>query len=91
MTGTFPLIFRLDINQNGGGELADFIPYSDHYKMDEEQRLANPTYCPDTHPFLCNKNSKANGYCRRTENQCLASNIQDLDNRIPLKYKLKIE
>jgi len=87
MTGTLPLVFRLDTNQNGGGQFAEFIPYSDHYKMDEEERLVKTTYCPDTHPFLCNKNSKANGYCRRTETQCLASNVKDSNNRIPLQYK----
>ena len=57
-------------HQNGGANLADFLPYSDHDKMSEESKLKNPRYCPDLFPFLCNNNSVARGKCRKLENEC---------------------
>ena len=73
----------------GGGNLAEFIPYSDHYKMEEEGKIAKPLYCPDTHPFLCNQKSKATGLCRRTEHECNRSVIPNDTNRVVLEYKLQ--
>ena len=67
----------LKYQQNGG---AKFIPYEDHALMKEEDRKANPIYCPDTHPFLCNNNTS----CRRSK---IDSNKNMLDERKPIEYK----
>ena len=39
MNNLIELKYYLDFNQSGGSKLADFIPYSDHYKMSEEEKL----------------------------------------------------
>ena len=75
--------------KGGSADLAEFIPYSDHYKMTEEKRIAKPLYCPDTHPFLCNDNSNANGLCRRTEIQCNRATIPNDRDRVAVKYMNK--
>ena len=69
--------YKIDytIHQNGGHNLADFLPYSDHDKMSEESKLKYPRYCPDLFPFLCNNNSIARGKCRKLENECNKDNI----------------
>ena len=73
----------------GGRDLAEFIPYSYHYKMKEDERIAKPLYCPDTHPFLCNEKSNATGLCRRSEIQCTMTVIPNDPNRVVLEYKLQ--
>jgi len=87
MNNLIPLKYCL-VSQKGGAKLAEFIPYSDHYKMSEEERIAKPLYCPDTHPFLCNEKSNSTGLCRRSENQCNQTIIPNDPNRVPLKYNL---
>lgn len=74
-------------NQNGGGELADFMPYSDHYKMDSEEKINNPYYCPDLFPFLCKDNTNAAGLCRKAENECKRKSIIGVPNKVKIKYE----
>lgn len=73
--------------QEGGGKLADFIPYEEHHLMKEEKKT--PIYCPDTHPFLCNKTSIVSGLCRRREVDCNITKIINEPNRFPIEYKRK--
>ena len=87
MSNLINLKFYLNDNQNGGGELADFMPYSDHYKMKEETKLDNPYYCPDLFPFLCKNTSNAAGLCRRTENECNRTLIAGVPNKVRIKYE----
>jgi len=89
MNNLIELKYYLDFNQNGGTKLADFIPYSDHNKMSEEEKIKNPYYCPDMFPFLCNNNSNAAGLCRKLENECNKINIIDQPNKFPIKYQSK--
>ena len=72
----------------GGSNLADFLPYSDHYKMSDESKINNPKYCPDLFPFLCNKNSVADGKCRKLESDCNKKNIKGEKNIDHLVYKI---
>ena len=65
--------------------LADFIPYSDHEKLSEEKKP--DYYCPDMFPFLCKKDTKANGLCRRTIYECNFKEIASVPNKLPIKYK----
>ena len=89
MNNLIELKYYLDFNQSGGSKLADFIPYSDHYKMSEEEKLKNPYYCPDMFPFLCNNNSNATGLCRRLESDCNKNVIPGQPNKLPIKYQSK--
>ncbi len=75
--------------QTGGGkeDIAEFIPYSDHYKMSEEYKIKNPKYCPDLFPFLCNKNSTAQGKCRKQKNDCTKKIIKGEKDINYLLYK----
>ncbi len=81
------LKFCLNSNQKGGSQLADFIPYSDHDKMSEDEKIKNPKYCPDMFPFLCNINSNANGFCRKIESDCNRTIIPGEPEKVPLTYK----
>ena len=89
MNNLIELKYYLGFNLSGGSKLADFIPYSDHNKMSEEEKIENPYYCPDMFPFLCNKNSNAAGLCRKLENECNKNNIIDQPNKFPIKYQSK--
>jgi exonuclease III len=74
-----------DFNKNL--ELAELIPYSDHAKMTEDEKLKNPYYCPDMFPFLCNTNSNAMGLCRKNKNDCNRTIISNQPNKVRIKYK----
>ena len=87
MSELINLNFYLNDSQNGGGNLANFIPYSDHYKMNEDEKIKNPYYCPDRFPFLCNDTSNAAGLCRRTENECYRTIIAGVPNKVKIKYE----
>jgi len=87
MNNLIELKYYFDFNQNGGYRLAEFIPYSDHAKMDESNKEKNPYYCPDMFPFLCNKKSNAAGLCRKLENECNRSSITGESNKFPIKYQ----
>ena len=78
-------------NIHSGGEfkLAEFLPYSDHYKMSEEFKQDNPNYCPDLFPYLCNKNSIAEGKCRKLESDCNFEKIYSEKDIKHLTYKKK--
>jgi hypothetical protein len=86
MNKLIELKYNLDFNLIGGNnDIADFIPYSDHYKMSEEKKPEY--YCPDMFPFLCNEKSNAKGLCRRSINECKMKNINGIVNKFPIKYK----
>lgn len=55
-------------------DIAEFIPYSDFYKMSENEKKKHDKYCPDMYPFLCNKNSIENNKCKRSKNDCNYNN-----------------
>ena len=86
MNNLIELKYYLDLKQKGGVDLAEFIPYSDHAKMDEDEKLANPYYCPDMFPFLCNKNSNAEGLCRKIEYDCNKKVIPGEPDKFPIEY-----
>lgn len=73
--------------QSGGGDIADFIPYSDHYKLSEKTKIQNPKYCPDLFPYLCNEKSSANGKCRKNINDCQKIKINNEKDISHLFYK----
>ena len=87
MSNLINLKFYLNENQNGGSILADFMPYSDHYKLGSEEKKNNPYYCPDLFPFLCKDTSNAAGLCRRTENECNRTLIPGVPNKVKIKYE----
>lgn len=89
MTNLIELKYYLDFNQNGGSQLAEFIPYSDHAKMTEDEKLEKPYYCPDMFPFLCNINSNAHGLCRKSKYDCNKKIIEGEPIKYSLKYKSK--
>lgn len=89
MNNLIELKYYLDFNQYGASELAEFIPYSDHAKMDENNKEKNPYYCPDMFPFLCNINSNAMGLCRKSENECNRTIIAGEPNKVPSNYKIQ--
>ena len=55
-------------------DIAEFIPYSDFYKMSENEKKKYDKYCPDMYPFLCNTNSLENNKCKRSINECNYNN-----------------
>ena len=90
MNNLKPLIYCLNIEQSGGAnsestESTEFIPYSDHYKMPEEQRIAKPMFCPDIAPFKCSSKSKRPGTCQISKYNC-SKNLDDQPQKYPIKY-----
>lgn len=81
MNNLIPLKFYL-INQKGGKANSTFIPYEEHHLMSQTKRISEPTYCPDTHPFLCNKETLGNGFCKQRDYEC-NTNIK---GKLPINY-----
>lgn len=87
MNNLKPLIYCLNIQQLGGSnsDSTEFIPYSDHYKMPEKQRIAKPMFCPDIAPFKCSNKSKRHGTCQISKYNC-AINLDGQPQKYPIKY-----
>ena len=87
MNNLKPLIYCLNIEQFGGADSnsTEFIPYSDHYKMPEEERIAKPMFCPDIAPFKCSSKSKRPGTCQISKYNC-SLNLDDQPQKYPIKY-----
>tara|TARA_A100001015_G_C14528003_1_gene532979 strand:- start:33 stop:290 length:258 start_codon:yes stop_codon:yes gene_type:complete len=65
-----------------------FMPYSDHEKLDSDEKKLNPLYCPDMYPYLCNANSNAGNICRHKKEHCNKV-LKDELYKNPLIYKMK--
>lgn len=87
MNNLKPLIYCLNFQQSGGNysDSTEFIPYSDHYKMPEEQRIAKPMFCPDIAPFKCSNKSKRPGTCQISKYNC-SKELDDKPQKYPIKY-----
>ena len=71
--------------QKGGTQIAEFIPYEEHHLKSEKYKKANPIYCPDFFPFLCNINSKNHGLCKKSEQECNKISVSGESKIIPLQ------
>ena len=88
MNNLIPLKYCLDFNQSGGNQSdsTEFIPYSDHYKMTEEKRIAKPMFCPDIAPFKCSKKSNGAGTCQLAKHNCTKKIIEGSPQKYPIIY-----
>ena len=50
--------------------------------MPKNKRIIEPIYCPDTHPFLCNKETLGNGFCKQRDYECNTS----IKGKLPINY-----
>lgn len=81
MNNNIPLKYCL-LNQNGGNKFSEFIPYEEHHLLPKNKREKISLYCPDLYPFLCKKESKSYGFCKKSDIECNSLSI----GKIPIKY-----